>query len=121
MIILALVPALLLSSIIFAGFFLYRDEIVSVARSLQNKNAFTPFSALPPREAVPIIKSGTGDEFAEMYLGEAMSKLVTYVKAIEPDWLVGVHPGGRLVSVLLAEQVNFPPNRCLYVRTSRTQ
>jgi hypoxanthine phosphoribosyltransferase len=118
-IILLVFPLLLIGTVVVAYFY-YRTAIYDVARSLQNKKAFTPFNALPPREAIPVIKSSTGEEFARKYLPDALSNLVNFTNAIAPDWIVGVHPGGRFLSVLLAEQIGFPANRCLYVRTSNT-
>jgi adenine/guanine phosphoribosyltransferase-like PRPP-binding protein len=119
-IVLLIFPLLLMGTLI-VGYFRFRDDIFEVARALQNKKAFTPFSALPPREVIPMIKSSTGEEFEKNYLPDAMSKLVKYANTIQPDWFVGVHPGGRILSVLLAESMGFPRDRCLYVRTSRRQ
>jgi hypoxanthine phosphoribosyltransferase len=47
---------------------------------------------------------------------EGISSLVEYARQLNPDWIVAVNPGGRLVSTAVAIQMRIDPTQCLYVR-----
>ncbi len=52
-----------------------------------------------------------------VYLSRAFNELASYAKQFKPDWIIGVHPGGRILSVLLTERLGLPRQRCLYAGT----
>jgi hypoxanthine phosphoribosyltransferase len=43
--------------------------------------------------------------------------LVGYSKRIKPQWIVGVHTGGRILSAHVANILNFPENKCIFAHT----
>jgi hypoxanthine phosphoribosyltransferase len=47
---------------------------------------------------------------------EAILALASYAKTFNPDWVIGMHVGGRLASVLVAKAAGIPKERCGYVR-----
>lgn len=48
---------------------------------------------------------------------QAIDQLVKYAKEIDPDCIVGVHAGGRLVSALVCEELDIPEHHCGYFST----
>jgi hypoxanthine phosphoribosyltransferase len=103
--------------IIVLGFFYRKDEVFDIARALQNKRAFEP--PVPITSPAPLPQLPDDLEVLDRpRLIAAIEELSEYAKSARPDWIVGVHPGGRLLSVYIANRINFPPERCLFVRTS---
>lgn len=48
---------------------------------------------------------------------QSISELITYVKHENPDWIIGVHPGGRILSTFVADQLNFPTHHVKFAHT----
>lgn len=46
-----------------------------------------------------------------------IQKAVEYVREMQPDLIIGVHPGGRMLSVYIADILGFPPGRCIFAHT----
>lgn len=47
----------------------------------------------------------------------AIHDLTEYARDFNPSWIVGVHPGGRLLSVYIADKLSIPLDRCLFAHT----
>lgn len=60
-----------------------------------------------------------GSELSGEYFDAALKRMVEYAKDYRPDWILGVHPGGRLASVLVAKTIGLTREKCIYVRTDR--
>jgi len=118
MTVLFFLPAALLFVVILAVGQRNRDYLFEIARSLQNQKAFAPENALSPRDAIRPTPDSNREQLDGAALHEVLEELSAYVRLIKPDWIAGVHPGGRLLSVYVADQIDFPKNRCLFVRTS---
>src|ERR1700752_1236475 len=43
--------------------------------------------------------------------------LEEYVSSYDPELIVGLHPGGRLLSVYVANKISFPKHRCIFAHT----
>ena len=115
----AAVPALLIIVIVFAGYFWNRDQLFAVAVSLKNKKLFTEQSSLPTRHDRRLLSLSGDDRLDGGQLKKSVDDLVGYAKKIKPTWIVGVHPGGRLLSTFVGDQIGLPSYRCLYIRTNR--
>jgi hypoxanthine phosphoribosyltransferase len=117
MFILAVAPTVTIVTMIVLGFIFRKDEIFNIARALQNKRAFEP----PLPIASPVPRPELPEELGALDRDRVMAaieELSEYAKSVKPDWIVGVHPGGRLLSVYIANRIKFPRDRCLFVRTS---
>lgn len=47
--------------------------------------------------------------------------LAAFVRAEKPDWLIGVHTGGRLLTSFVASEVGFETERCVFAHTEATR
>jgi hypoxanthine phosphoribosyltransferase len=117
-VLLSWLPALFVVLIVAIGYFLNRDRLVQAARAATTKSAFSAELSLPSRDAFPLAPSAGQDKLEGHALQAALKELCSYAKRLKPDWIVGVHPGGRMLSVLLADAIEFPHDRCLFIRTS---
>lgn len=116
MIIISVAPLTIVLMIVF-GFFYRKDEVFNIARALQNKRAFEPPLPITSPAPLPQLPDELG-ALDKARLMSAIEELSEYAKSVRPDWIVGVHPGGRLLSVYIANRIKFPRDRCLFVRTS---
>ncbi len=111
-------PPLLVAVALGGWIYLNRAELFEIGRLLKSKTAFTPESALRTRESVEELPGTNKTSLEDQTLKQAISDLTAFAKRINPNWILGVHPGGRLLSVLIAEEIGVPGNRCLFVRTT---
>jgi adenine/guanine phosphoribosyltransferase-like PRPP-binding protein len=70
-----------------------------------------------PADAARQIAIIHGDRLSGNAFHGAIDKLVQFARLQNPDWIVGLHPGGRLISTYVAEQLGVAPDRCLFLRT----
>lgn len=93
------------------GFVANREFLTEVARRGFNAHVFDR----PPRAAetssLHPLKAGRDN------LVDAIAELARFAKNQKPDWVMGVHVGGRLLSVALCDVLGIPPERCLFVST----
>ncbi len=62
--------------------------------------------------------SAEGDILDGEDLRSALSGLVNYSREVAPDWICGVQPGGRMLSIWLANELGLGSNRVLYIETT---
>lgn len=115
-------PPILVLCVVVFGYSLHRNRLFEISRGLHSQKAFAPESALPSRASFDPVPVGNNALIGAPRLegpafSQALSKLISYARLVDPDWVLGVHPGGRLLSVVVAEQLGMPPNRCRFVRT----
>jgi hypoxanthine phosphoribosyltransferase len=46
-----------------------------------------------------------------------LDDLKAFVSTYDPGLIVGIHPGGRLLSVYVADKISFPRDRCIFAHT----
>jgi hypoxanthine phosphoribosyltransferase len=90
-----------LVSIVYIGYI-----TVNMYRAAYKDNRIMPEELPPAFRAVPLKK---------LLLG--IHDLAEYARAFNPSWIVGVHPGGRLLSVYIADKLSIPLERCLFAHT----
>jgi hypoxanthine phosphoribosyltransferase len=105
-------------AVIGLGCWLNQEELFEIARSIQRQKAFSPIQKLTPRKQIRPLPFAAGDRLCGSLLTESIAQLKSYTELVKPDWILGVHPGGRLLSVLIADQLKFPSNRCRFIRTT---
>ena len=113
------IPSVVLVVIAAIGVVAGRKRIVALVHGLETRRVFAP----PRREvaglAGPISSDVQG--LKGTALAEALDELGAYARMMRPDWILGVHPGGRLVSAYVADLIGLDARHCLYVSTSRGQ
>src|SRR6476660_7700703 len=96
------------------GYFLNRTYLTNLAQRLANDAAFSDQEGDPLGTGLlaPFVEGDCleGDKFAD-----GVAALLQYAKQVNPDWILGVHPGGRLLSVRICEFLNLDPTRCFFV------
>src|ERR1700730_1307898 len=80
MALLVALPPLLLLTILVVGYILNRDRIFEIVRALQNGKAFSSFSALAPREMIPLLQSDSSNDPVEKHIVEGILNLASYAK-----------------------------------------
>ena len=109
-------PGFVLVAAAATTYFIYRDDLIEIGRTLHNqKLLFTSERVLAQREELPLLDENA--ELTKPNLRDAVVKLVAYSKQLNPDWIVGVHPGGRLLSVYVADRIGLDQSKCGFVRT----
>lgn len=111
----------LISVVAVVGLWIDRESLAELARRTTAKKAFTPEKSLRSRLSIPTVpatKPGNESpkEFSPDTLREALDGMTNYVAQLKPDWIVGLHPGGRFLSVYVASQLDIHPRQCLYLR-----
>jgi Phosphoribosyl transferase domain len=48
---------------------------------------------------------------------EYIGRLARVTEELEPDWIVGVNTGGRMIATMVADQIGFPHDRCVVLST----
>lgn len=108
------IPPLVVLIFLGIGCYVNRDQIFQIARVLQNQKTFST----PAIIKAPFVPADQSNAFDPTTLRDSIERLVLYARSVRPDWILGVHPGGRLLSVLVAEQLQLPRENCLYIRTT---
>lgn len=49
--------------------------------------------------------------------GAAFERFVQYVEILKPDYILGIHTGGRLLSVLVGDRLGFDPDKIGFLHT----
>ena len=107
---------LVLVGVVGAGYYAHRHDLIELGRTLHNqKILFTSNQLLAPRAELPPVADIVS--LSTSALNDAVARLIEYATEVNPDWIVGVHPGGRLLSVYMADKINLDASRCLFVRT----
>jgi hypoxanthine phosphoribosyltransferase len=117
----ALIPSLLIIIVFGVGIFINRRQLFEIGRVLKSQKIFTPQVALPSRTRLPLAPTTNDDRLNVESLKEAIGNLIDFAKSKKPRWILGVHPGGRLLSVYVANEIQVPPERCLHVRTNQNR
>lgn len=126
-ILLEFLPFLVPTTITFVaviGYLTHHGEVLKVVQGLKNLKVFTEDQVLQRRvhspELPPELQSRPhGQRQLEgAVLKEGIAALASYVKQRNPDWLVGVNFGGRLLSAYIANQIGFSAQNCLFIRRS---
>ena len=112
---------LIVSAVAIAGYVKNRDRLLEIVRVLQNQKRFSADRDLPPRYAFPLLTADRLNEMKDSDLQRAIAEIIAYARDFSPDWIAGVHPGGRLLSVLVGEQLRISPDRCIYISTYRSR
>jgi hypoxanthine phosphoribosyltransferase len=112
---------LVVSMVAIAGYVKNRDRLLEIVRVLQNQKRFSAERDLPPRHAFPLVSPDNLNEMKDSDLQRAVADIIAYAREYKPDWIAGVHPGGRLLSVIVGEQLGLSPDRCIYVSTYRSR
>ena len=79
---------------------------INMYRVAYKDNRIAPEELSPALRVVPLKK---------LLLG--IRDLAEYARDFNPSWIVGVHPGGRLLSVYIADKLSIPLERCLFAHT----
>ena len=113
-----LIPILSFALVLF-GVFRSRGFLVEVARRAHNQKVFferdTPVREL---ESAPMV---SGDVLSGEGLEKALYEIATFAKSQRPDWILGVHVGGRFLSVAITHLLGLSPKQCLFVSTHRSR
>lgn len=112
------VPAMGIMSIGAICLYIKRDEVIALARAVEARKAFSNLATLPARSQAPSPPAHLHGLHG-LELREACDALVEYARGFKPDWILGVHPGGRLLSVYVGHLLGIPADRCLFVSTCR--
>jgi hypoxanthine phosphoribosyltransferase len=104
--------------ILVVGIFINRRTLALAVRTIHTEKAFSSDTPPIPRAQINLAPHGQVAAFDEETFKEGFEQLVRYAEETKPDWLLGVHPGGRFLSVLLAERLKIAGDRCLYIRTT---
>jgi hypoxanthine phosphoribosyltransferase len=117
----SILPLVLISTSIIVGFYLARDRVFEYAKLSRNKKVFSSEGKLAPRGRFSVSSGENLKILPNSVLKECILDLAEYTKVFSPDWIMGVHTGGRLLSVLLAEEVGHPRGACGYIGTKSTR
>jgi hypoxanthine phosphoribosyltransferase len=108
-------PSIILSLVLTLVYVRHRQMLTEIAYGSLNKDLFTPDDILLRRARDRLIPTEDFHNVSPKTTALAIEALSEYVKGLNPNWLVGLHLGGRLISVLVADKVGIPPEKCLYV------
>lgn len=108
----------LLSLIVIIGYVANYRYLFAVARKLKNGDVFSQVDAQKAATRLVWVKNLEGDRLEGETLRSALVALTEYAQEFKPNWIVGVHPGGRFLSTLLTERLNLSKRQCLYVGTN---
>jgi hypoxanthine phosphoribosyltransferase len=111
-------PTIVMALVIAFGCWVNQRKLFEIARAIQNQKAFSPTGILVPPTYIRPLPTTVSKRFEGPILFEAINQLKSYAESVKPDWILGVHPGGRLLSVLVADQMGFPKERCRFIRTT---
>jgi hypoxanthine phosphoribosyltransferase len=112
-----LVP-IVISMVVISGYAINHAYVLAVARRLKNVKVFVSPTHQDIWDRVKGAKYINTNRLQGDALQEAIDALAVYVEGIKPDWIVGVHPGGRFLSVLLTEKLGMRREQCLYIATN---
>lgn len=59
------------------------------------------------------------DDLSAEPLGNALDNIEAHARTFNPDHIVGVHLGGRLLSTIICRRMSIPDSRCHYLETGR--
>lgn len=101
-----------------AGLWYLRDGIIEVGREVANRKIFVDAGDIHG-DASSLDEPDTPQVLGRDTFKEAVGSLIQYAREVKPDWIVGVHPGGRLLSVYVADALSMDSTRCAFLSTSK--
>jgi hypoxanthine phosphoribosyltransferase len=109
-----------ISALAATGYIMHRHEVVEVAQGLRNRRLFSRDGELQRGNRAPELALGRPGQnrLVGPSLVEGVSALASYVERTDPDWVVGVNLGGRLLSAYVSNKIKISPERCLFMRRS---
>jgi hypoxanthine phosphoribosyltransferase len=108
---LAMIPGLAFAAAVGITLYSNRTDIYAFARNVHNNLVF----ANGDRDELVRALSEIESEDARI-AQEAIPGLVGYARKLNPDWIAGVNPGGRMIASRLCKEIGLGADRCFYVK-----
>ncbi|MEP1520770.1 phosphoribosyltransferase [Ascidiaceihabitans sp.] len=103
-----------------SGIMLFASVLFGVVLTVVYVKRQLAFSEFADKNSADIGIFGTSnlpDVPREDFSREAIDRLHKYAAKTSPSFILGVHTGGRLLSVLICERLGYAPDRCFFVST----
>lgn len=103
------------------GFGLSWRSVWNAAKLVENRRVFIEAKARVRAQALQRSTPTEGSAIAIDALTDPLLQLTRYAQAYNPNWIVGVHVGGRILSAALTSLLSLKPENCLFVSTHFTR
>ncbi len=96
--------------------------VIGVIFTLGDLRRFGVYSGLRKLDRINrhLVTSHLGDRarnISKSDIEEGVSDLAAFTKSYRPDWIIGIHTGGRLLSSLVASKLDIPRQRVIFAHT----
>lgn len=108
------IPTLILLVVACCVYWSSRQHIHEVAQALHNSYVFSMADRSAMADGLESISSKD-----PRIVSEAVPGLIDYARELNPDWIAGVNPGGRVLSAKLASEIGLDAEKCFYIRADR--
>src|SRR5262245_59808144 len=95
------IPAILLCVVAGLSYYNNRAELFKIAQSVHNSYVFSMEDRAAMADSLPFVPSQD-----PRIVNEALPNLVQYARELKPNWIAGVNPGGRVLSVQLIRELD---------------
>jgi hypothetical protein len=108
-------PAIAVFLITTAGYIIYRQYFIEIISNYHNTKLFTSNKMLWKRKQSGPIYKEHRVALSAKDVREGISEIKSYINDLSPDWIIGLHLGGRLLSVYISDKISYPIENCLFM------